>query len=63
MYRREVTGWKLKCKYWRGRRFDPLPLIADMVHLTRYTFLGRRVHVSNIDVPFLNTCLALATGM
>jgi len=30
--------------YWRGRRFDLLSLIADMVHLKQYTFRERHVH-------------------
>jgi len=49
--------------YCIGRRFDLLPLIEEMVHLTQYTFWERRVRVGSIDVSFLNTYLALATGM
>jgi len=33
--------------------FDLLPLIAEMAHLTQYTFLKRCVHVSSI-YPFFN---------
>jgi hypothetical protein len=60
MYRREITGWILKCMSWRCRSFDLLPIIADRVHLTQYTSCEKHVHVDSIDVPFLNTCLALA---
>jgi hypothetical protein len=45
------------------KNFDPLPLIADIVHFTQYTFCERHVHVDSIDIPFLNTCSALAAGM
>jgi hypothetical protein len=45
------------------RRFDLLPLIPDMVHLTQYTFSESCVPVSSIGVPILNACLALATVM
>jgi len=45
------------------QNFDPLPLIADIVRYTQYIFWERRIHISGIDVPFLNTSLALAIGM
>jgi len=34
----------LKCMYCSGRRFDLLPLIAEMVHLTQCTF-GKYVYI------------------
>jgi hypothetical protein len=40
-----------------------LLFIEDAVHWALYAFSDRRVHISGIDFPFLNTCLALAAGM